>query len=81
MFPRTLTQINLAPSSFNGGKPEELVPEEVQVQSHAQFIDYLMAKDPRIQKDQLDFEGRNVVVFMLPPCLGMSSSLESPIKL
>jgi len=63
MFPRKLP---LASASISSA-PASDVEISVSVQSHPQFVDYLLSKDPRIRMDRLDFEGRNVVIFMLPP--------------
>lgn len=39
---------------------------DVPVQTYEQFLDYLMAKDEKLQKANLPFEGRNVVIYRLP---------------
>lgn len=36
------------------------------VRTYEEFIEYLLAKDERLQKTTLPFEGRNVVIYLLP---------------
>ena len=42
------------------------IPLSEAVSKHGGFVEYLMQKDPRIRSTQLDFEGRNVVVYLDP---------------
>lgn len=48
----------------------------VQVRTHEQFCQYLLAKDPRFVREVLPFEGRNVAIWWGGNC--PSSSLEKP---
>jgi hypothetical protein len=36
------------------------------VKSYEDLVSYLLAKDPRIKKARLDFEGRNVCLYFRP---------------
>lgn len=45
---------------------EQTYSEERPVRSYEDYLIYLQQKDPRIQRDALPFQGRNVVLFMLP---------------
>ena len=48
--------------------------EFVPVRTYEQFLDYLLAKDERLQTSNLPFEGRNVVIYCLPSSPSPSSS-------
>jgi hypothetical protein len=43
--------------------PGRRAPDGQAVRSYAQFLDYLQAKSPSIQRKELDFVGRNVVLW------------------
>lgn len=43
--------------------PGRRAPDGQAVRSYAQFVDYLQAKSPSIQRKELDFAGRNVVLW------------------
>lgn len=43
--------------------PSRVLKSGGEPKTYEQFCDYLAEKDPRIQRQQLDFQGRNVVLF------------------
>jgi hypothetical protein len=45
---------------------DPLTGNRIPVRTCEQFVDYLLAKDKRLQKTTLPFEGRNVVIYLLP---------------
>ena len=45
--------------------PERLTTDGKVVSSVDELCDYLVAKDASIQRDVLDFEGRNTVIYKL----------------
>ena len=44
--------------------PQRTLPCGSSVQSYDQFLEYLLAKDPRLRRCELPFEGRNVVIYL-----------------
>jgi hypothetical protein len=46
------------------------------VSTYASFVDYLLAKDARIQRAWLPFEGKNTVLFLRPPATGVEHTAE-----
>jgi len=57
---RTNTNDGAAASSEPAADPED---EWVPVRSYEQFLDYLQAKHPSIQRVNLPFDGRNTCIF------------------
>jgi len=43
-----------------------LTPRHAQVRTYEDYITFLMERDPRIRRDELPFEGRNIVLYMEP---------------
>jgi hypothetical protein len=53
---------------FGSSFPHRRLPEGGgPVQSYEDLVEYLVAKDPTIQKDFLPFDGKNQVLYRLPP--------------